>query len=224
AAVDPEHRIRPQGKVRAVAAGAHPGQQYGQGFGRRDTFGHGWSPGTWRHLSRPDERSAFVCRSAAGVGKMPASSGAHLQAHRHPPPSHGPRHGHWTGFCPTGTTMPDSTSIHALMGHDEFIGRHIGPDDRQIEPMLATLGASSLDELMDRVSTETSRHADALDLHVRVADQEALARLRPIARRNRIVTSRSGTGPRPTHTPHVMLRYVPENPRWYAAYTPYQPQ
>ncbi|HLS98831.1 MAG TPA: aminomethyl-transferring glycine dehydrogenase [Porticoccaceae bacterium] len=120
--------------------------------------------------------------------------------------------------------MPDSTSIHALMGHDEFIGRHIGPDDRQIETMLATLGASSLDELMDRVVPEAIRKPNALDLPGPVGEQEALARLRAIAGRNRIFTSLIGMGYHPTLTPKVILRNVLENPGWYTAYTPYQPE
>ena len=120
--------------------------------------------------------------------------------------------------------MPDSASIQALMGHDDFIGRHIGPDDRQIEAMLATLGARSLDELLDRVVPEAIRKSDALDLPGPISEQEALDRLRGIARRNRIFTSLIGMGYHPTVTPPVILRNVLENPGWYTAYTPYQPE
>ncbi|MFA5493640.1 MAG: aminomethyl-transferring glycine dehydrogenase [Porticoccaceae bacterium] len=120
--------------------------------------------------------------------------------------------------------MPDSLSIQALMGSDDFIGRHIGPDARQVAAMLTELGVASLDELMARVVPQAILKHDALALPEAISEQQALDKLKTIAGRNRICTSLIGMGYHPTFTPHVILRNVLENPGWYTAYTPYQPE
>ncbi|MCK9468611.1 MAG: aminomethyl-transferring glycine dehydrogenase [Porticoccaceae bacterium] len=120
--------------------------------------------------------------------------------------------------------MPDSSAIQSLMGHDTFIGRHIGPDDRQIAAMLETLGATSLDDLMEKVVPATIHKQDSLDLAPPMSEQAALQKLRSIAANNQLFTSLIGMGYHSTVTPPVILRNVLENPGWYTAYTPYQPE
>lgn len=120
--------------------------------------------------------------------------------------------------------MPDSHSIQELMGQDEFIGRHIGPDAQQIETMLAELGASSLEDLMALVVPDSIRKRESLALPAPLSEQQALQKLKAIASQNRIHTSLIGMGYHPVFTPGVILRNVLENPGWYTAYTPYQPE
>ena len=120
--------------------------------------------------------------------------------------------------------MSDSPAIQSLMGQDEFIHRHIGPDDGQIDVMLATLGLGSLDELIGKVTPGNILKHDALALGAPLSEQAALEELRAIAGKNRIYTSLIGMGYHPTYTPNVILRNVLENPGWYTAYTPYQPE
>ena len=120
--------------------------------------------------------------------------------------------------------MSDTASLQSLMGQDEFIGRHIGPDEQQIASMLASLNAVSLDDLMDKVVPAGILKTDALPLPGPVGEQDALAKLKAIAGKNRILTSMIGMGYHPTVTPPVISRNVLENPGWYTAYTPYQPE
>ncbi len=107
---------------------------------------------------------------------------------------------------------------------DEFADRHIGPRARDVAEMLAALDVASLDELIDRVVPAAIRSDAELDLPTGVTEAEALARLRGLADRNRIMTSLIGMGYSGTITPTVILRNVLENPAWYTAYTPYQPE
>ncbi len=120
--------------------------------------------------------------------------------------------------------MTDTSAIDALMGHDAFVGRHIGPNDRQIATMLDALATGSLDELMEKVVPAAIRKLDPLDLPSPMNELEALAKLRAIASQNQVFTSLIGMGYHPTVTPPVILRNVLENPGWYTAYTPYQPE
>jgi glycine dehydrogenase len=130
---------------------------------------------------------------------------------------------------PEPLTSPDATtvdglSIDELEGHAEFIGRHIGPSEVEQAEMLATLGLRSLDELVDRVVPSSIRWDQPLDLPAAVSETEALSRLRELADRNTVLTSLIGMGYSDTITPAVILRNVFENPAWYTAYTPYQPE
>ena len=90
--------------------------------------------------------------------------------------------------------------------------------------MLATVGVESLDELVDRAVPEAIRDRTPLDLPTGLTEAEALARLRALADRNEVFTSLIGMGYSGTITPPVILRNVLENPAWYTAYTPYQPE
>lgn len=117
-----------------------------------------------------------------------------------------------------------SASLSSLAYHDEFIQRHIGPDAQQTAAMLATLGVSSIKELIDKTVPESIRLQGELALGESMTESEALAQLKSIASKNRIFKSYIGMGYHDTHVPHVVLRNVLENPGWYTAYTPYQPE
>jgi glycine dehydrogenase len=120
------------------------------------------------------------------------------------------------------TTPPDS--FEALTQQDDFVGRHIGPRPADIERMLAAVGAGSLDDLIDQTVPAAIRDADALPLPGPVSEAVALARLRELAGANRVLRSLIGMGYHDTITPPVIQRNVLENPGWYTAYTPYQPE
>ncbi|MCO1333790.1 aminomethyl-transferring glycine dehydrogenase [Microbulbifer sp. OS29] len=115
-------------------------------------------------------------------------------------------------------------SLQQLEQHDAFIHRHIGPDAKQVEAMLETLGVASLDELIEKTVPEAIRKTDELDLADAINEVEALAELKDIATRNKIYRTFIGMGYYDTITPNVILRNVLENPGWYTAYTPYQPE
>jgi glycine dehydrogenase len=108
--------------------------------------------------------------------------------------------------------------------HDQFADRHIGPSPGDVAHMLDTLGVASLDELLDQALPSSIRDDKPLELEDAVTEPEAIARLRAIASRNQALTSLIGQGYYGTHTPGVILRNVLENPAWYTAYTPYQPE
>ncbi len=124
----------------------------------------------------------------------------------------------------TKNTSSSSFDLAQLEQRDDFVGRHIGPDEREIQAMLATLGLASLDQLVDKVVPASIRSHDPLALPEGCTEAEALARLRAIAQRNKVFRSFIGMGYYNCHTPTVILRNVLENPAWYTAYTPYQPE
>ena len=105
-----------------------------------------------------------------------------------------------------------------------FSMRHIGPSAADQERMLAQLGYGSLDELADAAVPEVIRLLEALDLPDALPEAEVLAELRELADRNQVLKSMIGLGYYGTFTPPVILRNVMENPAWYTAYTPYQPE
>ncbi len=90
--------------------------------------------------------------------------------------------------------------------------------------MLETIGVDTLDELIDRTVPDAIRQEEPLDLPDPLTEAEAIARLRQMASRNRVVTSMIGLGYADTITPPVIQRNILENPGWYTAYTPYQPE
>jgi glycine dehydrogenase len=105
-----------------------------------------------------------------------------------------------------------------------FAARHIGPDPDEQSQMLKTIGYGSLDELMGAAIPEVIRWRGELDLPAAASEEETIAELRAIAGRNTVATSMIGLGYYGTHTPAVIRRNVLENPSWYTAYTPYQPE
>jgi glycine dehydrogenase len=109
-------------------------------------------------------------------------------------------------------------------GASDFVARHIGPDERELRAMLEALGAPDLDALIDRAVPAAIRAPAPLDLPAGVDEAAALRELRTLAARNQVFHSFIGQGYYGTHTPAVILRNVLENPAWYTAYTPYQPE
>ncbi|HZQ62429.1 MAG TPA: glycine dehydrogenase (aminomethyl-transferring), partial [Casimicrobiaceae bacterium] len=107
---------------------------------------------------------------------------------------------------------------------DTFESRHIGPNAQEERQMLAALGFDSMAALIDAVVPSAIRRGDAMSLPGPLSEAEALQRLRDIASRNEVFRSYIGQGYYGTWTPGVILRNVLENPAWYTAYTPYQPE
>ncbi len=105
-----------------------------------------------------------------------------------------------------------------------FADRHLGPTSSDVDKMLAALGVPSLDALIDAIVPESIRTRVPLALAPARAEADALVRLRDIASRNAVVTSMVGQGYANCIVPPVVLRNVLENPAWYTAYTPYQPE
>ncbi len=105
----------------------------------------------------------------------------------------------------------------------DFAARHIGPSEVAQQHMLDTLGYSSLDELTSAALPEGTEPAQ-LSLPAPLTESQALAELRRMAGRNQMLTSMIGLGYYDTITPAVIRRNVLENPAWYTAYTPYQPE
>ncbi|MFC5730019.1 MULTISPECIES: aminomethyl-transferring glycine dehydrogenase [Nocardioides] len=105
-----------------------------------------------------------------------------------------------------------------------FVNRHIGPDEAQVTAMLDRLGYASLDELMDAAIPKSIRTTDPLDLPRAVSEEAAAAELRALAATNVPGEPMIGLGYHATVTPAVIRRNVLEDPSWYTAYTPYQPE
>ena len=115
-------------------------------------------------------------------------------------------------------------SLRHLEQRDAFHARHIGTTADDRAEMLAGLGLDGMDQLIERTVPAAIRLGTPLALDGAVPEHEALERLHTMARRNRVVTSLIGAGYHGTHTPAVIQRNVLENPAWYTAYTPYQPE
>ncbi|HWE57992.1 MAG TPA: aminomethyl-transferring glycine dehydrogenase [Acidimicrobiales bacterium] len=109
-----------------------------------------------------------------------------------------------------------------------FVDRHIGPSTADHLRMLETLGYSSIDELIDAVVPASIREVDldqpGAGRPVAASEEEVAAELVALAGRNRVLTPMIGLGYSDTVTPAVIRRNVLENPSWYTAYTPYQPE
>ncbi|GAB4170455.1 MAG: aminomethyl-transferring glycine dehydrogenase [Wenzhouxiangellaceae bacterium] len=120
------------------------------------------------------------------------------------------------------TTPGKHTTLRQLEDRAEFIGRHIGPRDHEIEAMLHTIGLKSLEQLIDEAMPPSIRDERPLALRAARNESQVLARLREMAAANTVNHSLIGLGYHPTHVPPVIQRNVLENPGWYTAYTPYQ--
>ena len=105
-----------------------------------------------------------------------------------------------------------------------FVTRHIGPSPSEQAEMLALLGYDSLDALMSAAVPQGIACQSAMDLPTALSEDEALASLRALAAKNNPGFSMIGLGYHPTSTPPVIRRNVLEDPSWYTAYTPYQPE
>ncbi|MDB5959472.1 MAG: gcvP [Massilia sp.] len=119
------------------------------------------------------------------------------------------------------------SSLTQLESRDAFIARHIGPTASEQAAMLAVLGYPSRAALIDAIVPENIRSKSQLALgefYEPMTEQAALAKLKGIAGKNKVMKSLIGQGYANTFTPPVVLRNIFENPAWYTAYTPYQPE
>ncbi len=119
---------------------------------------------------------------------------------------------------------PPRTSLAELEQRDAYARRHIGPDAAEQAAMLSELGYATRAALIDAVVPAGIRSKDALDIGGACSEAGALAELRIIAARNRVLRSFIGQGYYDTELPGVILRNLLESPAWYTAYTPYQPE
>ncbi|PKW25382.1 aminomethyl-transferring glycine dehydrogenase [Phycicoccus duodecadis] len=106
----------------------------------------------------------------------------------------------------------------------DFAGRHIGPRESDLAGMLKVVGVDSLEHLVETAVPGGIRAVTELDIEPAASEAAVLAELRGVAARNRVLTSLIGLGYYGTLTPAVIQRGVLENPAWYTAYTPYQPE
>jgi glycine dehydrogenase len=118
----------------------------------------------------------------------------------------------------TSPTTPDQTARH------RFADRHIGPDEAEVAVMLKRLGAPSLEGLMDEAVPSRIRSAALTGLPPAVSEERAAHELRELAALNNPLEPMIGLGYHGTVTPAVIRRNVLEDPSWYTAYTPYQPE
>lgn len=121
-------------------------------------------------------------------------------------------------------SIESNASLSSLQYQDEFIDRHIGPDPQQVQEMLDVLGLESLERLIEKTVPDSISLKEPLTLDEPMTENDALAKLKAIAGQNTLYRSFIGLGYYDTHTPNVILRNVLENPGWYTAYTPYQPE
>ncbi|MEZ0122132.1 MAG: aminomethyl-transferring glycine dehydrogenase [Candidatus Reddybacter sp.] len=110
------------------------------------------------------------------------------------------------------------------MLESDFIQRHLGPDNEQCTEMLDALGLTSLDELITRAVPQSILSSAPLNLPAGLSEQAALSELKSLAAQNSCFESLIGMGYHDTVVPGVIQRNVLENPSWYTAYTPYQPE
>ncbi|MFG6449286.1 aminomethyl-transferring glycine dehydrogenase [Roseateles sp. BYS180W] len=113
-------------------------------------------------------------------------------------------------------------TLAELENASEFHARHIGPDAADEAQMLSAIGVASRAALIDAIVPASIKRADAMALPAATTEAQALAELKAIASKNRVLKSYIGQGYYGTLTPGVILRNILENPAWYTAYTPYQ--
>ncbi|MGB0360928.1 MAG: glycine dehydrogenase, partial [Endozoicomonas sp.] len=118
-------------------------------------------------------------------------------------------------------TLP---SLAELENNEQFTQRHLGSDSVEQHEMLAALGHQNLSDLISETVPEQIRLGRELDLPSEKTEPQALAELQTLAHQNTVNKSYIGMGYYNTHVPNVILRNLLENPGWYTAYTPYQPE
>ena len=125
----------------------------------------------------------------------------------------------------TATTNHErANSLQQLESNDQFIQRHIGPTQQQQQEMAQAVGYDSVAALIDATVPEKIRRRAPMALPTAATEQAVLDRLRGYAEQNVVKRSLIGMGYSDTFTPAVIQRNVLENPGWYTAYTPYQPE
>ena len=115
-------------------------------------------------------------------------------------------------------------SLTDYLPYDFANRRHIGPSPQEMEAMLAVCGAESLDALIAETLPHGLRREAPLDWGLPLSEREMLFRMRQVAAKNRVLVSLIGQGYHGTALPPVIQRNILENPAWYTAYTPYQPE
>lgn len=113
---------------------------------------------------------------------------------------------------------------HPILEEEQFLNRHIGPNSNEQALMLQAVGYSDLEAFVSDVVPESIRMRSALAFGSGRSETAVIAELHELANQNQVLTSMIGCGYYGTHTPAVILRNVLENPAWYTAYTPYQPE
>jgi len=121
-------------------------------------------------------------------------------------------------------TDGNEMSADAYEPYDFANRRHIGPSPEEIAEMLRVVGVSRLDALIEETIPKDIRLGKALDFDRPLSERGALDRLRETANKNRVLTSLIGQGYHGTIMPPAIQRNILENPAWYTAYTPYQPE
>ena len=117
---------------------------------------------------------------------------------------------------------PSAIPLASLENAAEFRARHIGLDPADERHMLDVIGEASCQSLVDGIVPASIARREGMKLPLPISEATALAELKAIASRNRLLRSFIGQGYHGTHTPGVILRNILENPAWYTAYTPYQ--
>lgn len=120
--------------------------------------------------------------------------------------------------------MDLNTTLSTLNTNGEFAGRHIGPSQAEQQEMLTTLGFSNVDELMTKVVPKTIYSNEKLNVGDGISEFDILNQLKKTVSENKVFRTLIGMGFHDTITPSPILRNVFENPVWYTAYTPYQPE
>ncbi len=120
--------------------------------------------------------------------------------------------------------LKKTRTLADLQNSAEFIARHVGPSDKDQQAMLKVLGCNSLEQLTTEVVPAAIAMTERLDIVDGCTEAKALAELREIANHNKVFRSFIGQGYYGTITPNVIQRNILENPAWYTAYTPYQPE
>ncbi len=118
--------------------------------------------------------------------------------------------------------MPTTSTLTQLENAREFQARHIGIDAADEALMLQTIGEKSLKDLITSIVPRSIARTSKMDIPAAITEAAALAELKALAGKNKVLKSFIGQGYYGTHTPGVILRNVLENPAWYTAYTPYQ--
>ena len=118
--------------------------------------------------------------------------------------------------------MPVAPFLAELEHAAEFLARHVGPSDADQRHMLSVIGAASRGALVEAIVPAAIARTTPMKLPEPATEAQALAELKALAQKNRVLKSYIGQGYHGTHTPGVILRNVLENPAWYTAYTPYQ--
>lgn len=117
-----------------------------------------------------------------------------------------------------------SFKLTDYMAYDFANRRHIGPSPHEMADMLKVIGYTTLDQLIDDTVPAAIRQDEPLDWGPAMTERDLLFHMRKVAAKNKLLTSLIGQGYYGTTTPPVILRNILENPAWYTAYTPYQPE